>query len=93
MVRLLVRPDGSFVEVVYANEHPEAVARANAKLTALYPDTTPEDYSNDAYEAMLPAEGDLSRWRRRADGIVVLPAPPRRLTLEERIAALEARLT
>ena len=87
MVRLLVRPDGSFIEVVYANEHPDAVARTNVKLAASYPDTVPEDYSNDAYEAMKPAGGTLSEWRRRGDGIVVEPQPatphPRQALLDE----------
>lgn len=91
MVRLWVRPDGSFAETVYASEHPDAIARTNLKLAALYPDATPEDYSNDAYEALRPRDGDISRWRRRGDGIVVLPAPPHPRTIEERLAALEAR--
>lgn len=93
MVRLWVRLDGSFVETVYVNEHPDAVARANAKLALLYPGTVGEDYSNDAYEAMRPKDGSgIERWRRQGDGIVVLPAPPTPPTLEQRIAALEARI-
>jgi hypothetical protein len=101
MVRLLVRPDGSFIEVVYANEHPDAVARTNVKLAASYPDAVPEDYSNDAYEAMKPVAGTLSSWRRRGDKIVVELQPdtphPRQALLDEirqasSIAALKAVL-
>jgi len=76
LIRLWVRPDGSFAETVYADESPAAVEAVNAVLAAKYPDATPEDYSNDAYEAMRPKDGsDLTRWRRRGTRIVVEPAP------------------
>lgn len=91
MIRLWVRPDGTFAETVYADESPESVARANAKLALLFPDATPEDYSNDAFEAMKPG-GDPATWKRQGDRIVAGPPVPKTPTLEDRLAALERRL-
>lgn len=76
MVRLLVRPDGSFVEVVFASEVPEDVERATAKLLDRYPDTVVEEYTTDDYEAMRPDRGTLADWRRQGEGIVVVPQSP-----------------
>lgn len=91
MIRLWVRPDGTFAETVYADERPEAVAAANAALAPLFPDAVPEDYSNDAFEAMKPG-GDPATWRRQGDRIVAGPAAPKTPPLEDRLAAIERRL-
>ena len=92
MVRLWTLPDGRVVPQVFVREDDATVADASAKLALTLPGATHEDYSNDAFEALIPNDGSsIAQWRRQGDGIVVLPAPPPPLTLEQRVAALEAK--
>ena len=102
MVRLWVRPDGSLMEQVFVREDPISVYEAGAKLLARWPGAVFEDYSNDAYAALLPHRPDgslddrVAQWRRRGGRIVVdesiQPPPPRPGSLEARVRALEARV-
>lgn len=93
MVRLWVRPDGSFAYTVYADEDPASVADTNALLAPQFPDATPEDYTNDDFEAMTPKDGsDPGTWKRQGKGIVAGPPAPKTPTLEDRLAAIERRL-
>ena len=92
MVRLWTLPNGRVVEQVFVREDAATVDAAGAKLAGTLPvGTTFEDFSNDAYEALVPRTAPIGHWRRQGNAIIVDPPPapphPRQPVLDEITAA------